>query len=476
MRSGNAAVFAADGRPDCRQIQLRPGETMFDGRLRSHHDAERELKKLLGLPAGRHPGGWPGARAAAAMLGFGKKSAPGGAVPVGAWPGLEARLHEKPAGKKAALYIHVPYCDSICHFCNLNRKELQGVNLDDYACGIVSQIKGWGAFPYMREQELESVYFGGGTPTVFDAEHFSKILGALKDSFRLAKDCEVSVESTLHNIDAGKVAAMEAAGVNRLSLGVQTFSQRGREMLGRVSPNTQEKLAELRKCFGGILSVDIIYSYPGQTLEELRQDAAACASLGIDGISFYSLMIAAKSTLAGAIERGEIDFARDIAFDMERHNIFYNSMKSAGFDLLELTKLVRPGADRYRYISFQYGAGDVIPVGSGAGGKIAGFSAYSMKGRLMVAAPQPRYEKYNRVLGHLQFGSYDPSQFAGMLDAPEAAAATETIHSLADAGFLKMQNGGHAWELTACGVFWGNNIAVKMLEAAISANGSNGGL
>jgi oxygen-independent coproporphyrinogen-3 oxidase len=329
-------------------------------------------------------------------------------------------------------------------------------------------MRAWAAFPYIRELELDAVYFGGGTPTVLNAGQFENIFKTLKDNFSLSKDCEITVESTLHNLGADRAAALESSGVNRLSIGVQTVSDRGRKLLGRVFTKVRAKkeLMALRKAFGGILGVDIIYSYPGQTLDELRQDADLCVTYGIDSVSFYSLIIQPRSSLSTDIEQGKIAFTRDIASEIERHNLFYHTLRNAGFDMLELSKLVRPASDRYRYIQFQYGAGDVIPAGSGAGGAIAGFSVYSMGGRRMVSATFPRYDRYHRILGLLQFGLYDPAIITDILGSEKQSAITEAMNSFEREGLLELRTGKNTWKPTADGVFWGNNMAVKIIEAA----------
>jgi oxygen-independent coproporphyrinogen-3 oxidase len=435
---------------------------MFQERLRSHHDAERKLAEL--------PGCMPTAMT-------GRMRSETGAAPQDQNLRLEARLREKPDGKKAALYIHVPYCDNVCSFCNLNRKKRQAVDLDAYKDKLVSEMRAWAAFPYIGELELEAVYFGGGTPTVLDARQFENILKTLKDSFSLSKDCEITVESTLHNLGADKAAALEESGVNRLSIGVQTVSDRGRELFGRAFSGIKAKkeLTALRNAFCGILGCDIIYSYPGQTLDELKEDTGLCADYGIDSVSFYSLMIQPKSSLAAAIEQGKIAFTRDIAFEIERHNLFYHTLKTAGFDLLELSKLVRPASDLYRYIRFQYGAGDIIPIGNGAGGKIAGFSVYSTEGRRMVSTPAPRYDRYHRILGLLQFGLYDPDLVAGTIEQGNTAALTNAMLTFEKEGLLEPQSGTNTWKLTADGVFWGNNMAVEIIKVAASACKTDGG-
>jgi oxygen-independent coproporphyrinogen-3 oxidase len=425
---------------------------MFSERFRSHHDAERSLEALLEKPGGH-------LRKLLKMK---------------TWSAVEARLKKSPSGDKIrGIYIHVPHCDRICSFCNLNRTERKGADLDAYAGYIAGELKAYGGWPYIREQPFNAVYFGGGTPTVLSTDQLSRILEALRQHIPLADDCEITLESTQHNLGAKKAAALADMGVNRFSIGLQTFSDRGRKILGRTYSGEKalEDLHALRDAFKGVLGIDIIYSYPNQSLEEISRDAEICVSSGVDSVSFYSLMIHQGSALAKSIDQGETRFIRDIESDRERHHFFYRRLTESGFTLLELSKLVRPGRDAYRYIHIQYENGDLVPIGSGAGGRIAGFQIYSMApGRRFVSPGTEARDRYYRMLGELQFGLYDPAKLARFLGSPAAEKAIfEKIRELGDLGFLVPIPQSSAWSLSPDGVFWGNNIAVEVLKAAITA-------
>jgi oxygen-independent coproporphyrinogen-3 oxidase len=432
---------------------------MFTERFRSHHDAERELDALLSKSRIKLPGHLQKL------------------LKIKNWSAVEAKLRGPPslAGNASrGIYIHVPHCDTICSFCNLNRTERKNADLDAYTAYIAREIKAWGERPYIRERPFNAVYFGGGTPTVLSTDQLFRILDALHQHIPLAEDCEITLESTQHNLGAKKAAALEAMGVNRFSIGIQTFSDRGRKLLGRTYPGEKalEDLLAVRAAFKGTLGIDIIYSYPDQSAEEIRGDAEICVSSGVDSVSFYSLMIQRGSTLSLSIEKEEMQFVRNIAWDRERHHAFYNALTGSGFALLELSKLARPGRDAYRYIHIQYENGDLVPIGSGAGGRVAGFQIYSMSpGRRFVSAGNSEYNNYYRMLGELQFGLYDPARLARFLKSPQAKqAVSEKIAELSGLGYLAPAPGSSAWSLTPDGVFWGNNIAVEVLKAAINAS------
>jgi oxygen-independent coproporphyrinogen-3 oxidase len=434
---------------------------MYAERFRSHHDAENFLAPALNPDAGRR-----GERLA-------------GAMPRDYQGELEEWLgggeNEGPA-RDAGVYIHVPWCDTLCSFCNLNRKAAEGMDREAYAAGIIGEIKKWGAYPYIQKQRYGAVYLGGGTPTVLGTAQLESIIHALKDHLPLATDCEISVETTQHNLGPQKAAALAQAGVNRLSLGIQTFSDRGRKLLGRSYGEEQsvERLKALRKDFDGILCIDIIYGYPGETTGEALQDAETALETGVDSVSFYSLMLNEGSLLSRQIREGTVAMDRDLESEKALHHLFYGALEEAGFSLLELTKLARPGRDRYRYIHVQYERGDLLPLGQGAGGRIGGFSLYNMApGRSMVSGLKAAHEPYYRMLGHLEFARYDPTLLCAELSPAERASTLRCLASLAERGLLEGGENG-AFRATRDGVFWGNNMAAEVLASTLNARGGAG--
>lgn len=440
---------------------------MYPERYRSHHDAENALAKALGLVAHGRSAGVD-------------------------WSEPEAALNKAADGsRRRCVYIHVPYCDLVCSFCNLNRKERASIDLDAYAQALIGQIEDSARYPYIRSRPFEAVYFGGGTPTVLDADHIGRVLDALRVSVGLTQGCEVTVESTLHNLPPAKAAQLRQAGVTRLSLGVQTFSTRGRELLGRsYAPAAAiDRLAGIVEAFAGTACLDLIYDYPGQTPKEAAADAEHCAAAGAASVSFYPLMIHPGSRLGAAIGQGRMAFERDLGRERALHDAVYDGLRSRAYGLLELSKLARPGEDEYRYIRVRYDNGDVLPIGVGAGGGLAGYRIYNPAPCARVALPlEPRWERYHAALGLLQFGRYDLAALAATLGSGAPAEACElpaiadalagAARSLAERGLLEpepvkpqVDGTGSAlrYRLSKLGIFWGNNAAVELLGAAAAA-------
>jgi oxygen-independent coproporphyrinogen-3 oxidase len=450
---------------------------MFETRYRSHHDAEQRLYAALAeASGGKHAASRraPSETARRVMTGvsglLGKLNAVSGSQGFG-WEQVETMLQGLPSDARRCVYIHVPYCDRICSFCNLNRSGKTGNDLGAYTAQLEKELREYGAYPYVRGKPFEAVYFGGGTPTILSAEQLERILAVLKEHIPLSPDCEITLESTLHNLDMDKAKRLERAGVNRFSVGIQTFSDRGRQLLGRVSPAAEDRLRRLREVFSGVLGIDIIYHYPDETPEELLHDAETCAENGIDSVSFYSLMIQDGSALGKTLADKAAAIRSDIETDRALHNLFYDTMRSRSYELLEISKLARPGRDEYRYIRIRYDNGDVLPVGSGAGGSIGAYPVYEMAPNCrMVSKRNPVYEIYNRLLGHFQFGEYDLARLSDL--PPELRASMESRIRYFEGSGLLTTAGDAKWTLTSDGVFWGNNIAVDVLKAGIARGGA----
>jgi anaerobilin synthase len=438
---------------------------LFKKRYRSHHDAQHAIAMLLGT-TGR-PGHGPGH---------------GSALDMGGPPDFDKLLKKRKPHGPAALYLHVPFCDRLCTFCNLNRKGLAEekhsvINLlDDYVQLLVRQLDLCSGTDYSEAAEIQAVYFGGGTPTVLSARQFREILTQMKKVFRLNPLCEITVESTLHNMSDDLVSLLVDEGVNRLSIGVQTFSDGGRKLLGRSGNGSwaEERLSRIRDKFPGVLSIDLIYTYPGQQNVEIESDVLRAIQSSVDSVSFYSLMLQENSPLDRMVREGEIDFDRTLDTERRGHDRMLSLFFKQGFELRELSKVIRPGDDSYRYIDLMYGQGEVLPFGTGAGGMISGLALMRPSGNVLITVPRSGPEEAaNRILGILQRGVYEKdilvSDFEIIAESQKrlggsvSSAIDERLAFYKTSGFISDTEGG-AYRLTPDGVFWGNNIAVDFLQ------------
>ncbi len=467
---------------------------MFSERYRSHHDAEAGLNQILeggrdsvhgskqSTGHGRigHPAGIPKRQKKSGKLSrslslmsrpFNRNSGgPPDNGPPDLWEKAKSQLNGMEAGERkgGAIYIHVPFCDKICSFCNLNREMGQRDLIESYTEYLISEIEEMSNITYVRSEFFREVYFGGGTPTFLNGKALERVIKSLRDKLPLSDDCEISMESTLHNLPPAKLAVLRDLGLNRLSIGIQTFSDNGRRVLERTGNRKYclDSLEAMRANFNGILSLDIIYSYPGQTERDLIDDAKTLVDLGLDGASFYPLMIHEGSTLASDLKNGSVKFQRTEETERRKHNLFISILEDAGYEVLELSKMVKPGRDDYRYIRLRYDNRTILPLGRGAGGRIGPYSVYNLApGRRMAALINPQFDPYHRILGQLQYGNYGIDQLTELTGPSAKTTTAAALNLYRDHGFLRGKTGME--HLSPNGIFWGNNIAVDYLKRII---------
>lgn len=362
---------------------------------------------------------------------------------------------EQPAkDSDCVIYLHVPFCDNICSFCSMMRSKL-GDELDEYAKFLIRQIKDYGEMPYFDTKSVKSIYFGGGTPSVFSETHFEKVLGALHKNFKIADDCEISIETTLHNLDTQKALALQSFGVNRFSIGVQTFSRQGRALLNRVHKPARaiERLKDLREKFDGMLCCDIIYNFPGESVEEALEDARYVDELGLDSASFYSLMFFEGSELSKKIDTSYYD----LPTDKKLHHAFAEALLQSGnFEVLELTKLARKGRDNYGYIKLSHKGTDILPISNGAGGHVAGFGIYGVSGHKMISRIDEREAKYGVLSNLFQYPIVSLNELKEALSANIYDEVVQKLKEFQSWGLLELKDEKSVLNLD--GIFWGNNI------------------
>lgn len=370
-------------------------------------------------------------------------------------------LESAPDENEGVIYIHVPFCDNICSFCSMNRTKLDD-ELDDYTKFLLSEIEKYSATNYLKSKKIGSVYFGGGTPTILKERHLEQVIGTLKSCFNILPECEFSLESTLHNLNLSKLRLLGELGVNRYSIGVQTFSEAGRKLLNRThsSDGAIKHLGTLREKFEGMLCVDIIYNYPNESMEEVVKDARLVRELGIDSASFYSLQFLEGSVLSKTISEDYYD----VDVDRALHHTFLDEILSKDdYEILEYTKVAKKGRDQYRYIRLSHTGADVLPIGKGAGGRLGEFGIYNMSQKMKVighmSARQMEFDRFVNLFQYPQISLERVRKFVSETCMDELMGLFKRCE---ENGYIKVEN--DSLNFTRDGVFWGNSIADAVME------------
>lgn len=372
-------------------------------------------------------------------------------------------LNSVPLEKDGGIYVHTPFCDKICSFCNMNRKQVKD-DLEDYTNYLIKEIEKLSKKKYIQLKEFNVLFFGGGTPTIYSALQLEKILSTVRKSFVLATEYEFTFESTLHNLSLEKLKIMEKYGVNRLSIGIQTFSDRGRNVLNRTYEKEEviEKLKELRKNFSGLICIDIIYNYLDQTLQEVEEDAKILSELKVDSSSFYSLMIHEGSNLATDLDNGKKKFNYEIEMDKKLHHKFLEVSLNNGYKILEHTK-ISSGKDSYNYIKNVHQLKDLIPIGVGAGGRIKNLEMYNLNKFITFYSPDTEIKRKLQLLaGATQYSKIMLSTLIDICGANNYSDIFTVLTSLAEKKYIILEKDSYTY--TNDGVFWGNNISGLLVE------------
>ncbi len=244
----------------------------------------------------------------------------------------------------ASIYIHIPFCIRKCNYCDFVSFPVNKYPplIRQYANYIDREIELWA-----RQEDLsqvETVYVGGGTPTVLATGDLLHIVSNVLSYCRISQDNEVTVEANPGTIDAKNLQRLRQAGVNRLSVGAESFNNKSLEAMGRTyrAKDTIATLRDARNQGFDNISIDLIYGLPDQTLEEWREDLYIALDQDIDHISIYGLTLSDKTPWGKAAAQGRLNVAdQDLSADMLEGSI--NIITKHGFEHYEVSNFAKPG-------------------------------------------------------------------------------------------------------------------------------------
>jgi putative oxygen-independent coproporphyrinogen III oxidase len=272
-----------------------------------------------------------------------------------------------PAAPPLSLYVHLPWCVRKCPYCDFNSHPvpLAGVPERAYLAALLEDLEI--AASDVADRELISVFFGGGTPSLFSAGAISALLARARELLPIAGDVEVTLEANPGTVEHGTFAAYRDAGVNRVSLGAQSFDDRKLIALGRIhaSGDIEAAVAELRAAGLANFNLDLMYGLPGQTPDEACMDVQRAIDLGPAHISHYQLTLEPGT----AFERRPPQLPCDeVAFAMQVS--CQERLAAAGFVQYEVSAYAQP-ARRCRHNLNYWTFGDYLGIGAGAHGKVS---------------------------------------------------------------------------------------------------------
>ncbi len=306
-----------------------------------------------------------------------------------------------------ALYAHLPWCVRKCPYCDFNSHErADALPEHEYVDALVADLEG--LLPSVWGRRLRSIFIGGGTPSLFAPESIDRLLAAIRARLPLEPDAEVTLEANPGTAEAGRFRGYRAAGVNRISLGIQSFDDGKLQALGRIHSAHQARRAiEMAQATFDNVNLDLMYGLPGQTLAEARADAAEGLHFGTTHFSAYQLTLEPNTVFYSKPPRlPEHDACADMQLAVEE------LAAAAGFEHYETSAFARPGR-RCRHNMNYWEFGDYLGIGAGAHGKLSFADRVTRHER----AKQPR--EYMAMAGTLQEKAIAPRElpFEFMLNA-----------------------------------------------------------
>ena len=243
--------------------------------------------------------------------------------------------------KKLGVYIHIPFCKAKCDYCDFySLPDREGV-MDDYLKALVAHIKE--TAPLAKGWQVDTVYIGGGTPSVFGAKRLTTLLGEVKRRFDVPREAEITCEVNPESADLKLLRAIRRAGVNRISMGMQSACDRELRAVHRLHDFDQvtEAVKWARKARLKNLSLDLIYGLPGQTMESWQKSVEEALALKPEHLSCYGLKVEPGTPLDGRVMRGEVLPDDDLQADMYLWMV--DRLQRAGYPQYEISNFARPG-------------------------------------------------------------------------------------------------------------------------------------
>jgi oxygen-independent coproporphyrinogen III oxidase len=265
-----------------------------------------------------------------------------------------------------SLYVHIPYCQSKCPYCDFNSYAATTWPEAEYIHTLIAEMRDRAVTPPWAGQRVKTIFFGGGTPSLFAPDSIGSLIEVTDQLFGIERGAEITLEANPGTVTGATLVGFRAAGVNRISFGAQSFNAAILTFLGRIhDADDIRKAARLAHQAGfDRLNLDLIFAVPGQQIEDVRSDIAQAAALGPDHISAYNLTFEHGTAFFNEMQRGRI---RPLPIDEQA--AMYDEVRSElprrGYSMYEISNYSRPGHEARHNLSY-WRAESYLGIGAGA--------------------------------------------------------------------------------------------------------------
>ena len=265
-----------------------------------------------------------------------------------------------------SLYIHIPWCQSKCPYCDFNSHAAATWPEAEYTRALIIEMTRRAHDSPWAGDRVKTIFFGGGTPSLFEPRSIADVIDAADRLFGVESDCEVTLEANPGTVSYAKLAGMRSAGVNRLSFGAQSFKPAILKFLGRIHSAEQTREAARIAHRAGFerLNLDLIFAVPGQTLDDVRSDIAEAVALGPDHISAYNLTFEEGTVFFTEMKRGRIT-----PLESDEQAAMYAAVREElprrGYEMYEISNYAARGHEARHNLTYWRGE-SYLGLGAGA--------------------------------------------------------------------------------------------------------------
>ena len=374
-------------------------------------------------------------------------------------------------------YIHIPFCKTKCTYCGFFQNGTSQSIEDNYIDGLIGELKLASESPRLKDGLIHAVFIGGGTPTSLSPTNSERSLKAIKEYLPLANDYELTLEGRIHDLIPENLEVWMNNGVNRMSIGIQSFNIKVRQMVGRLDTKETvlERLAALKAYGQCSVVIDLIYGLPGQTMEVWEQDLSDLVSSGVDGADLYQLNVFDGSDLNRDIASGKVPPAATTSMQGDMFEFGRTYLEARAYRRLSAAHWSANNRERSIYNILAKAGVPMFPFGSGAGGNVDGYGMMLHRALKPYEDMVSRGEKpfmalmkqsdlqpfVNQVVSQLEQGYLDINTLVAM---DSRLDELNWLYKLWEKRGLVSYN-GLLYKLTSAGEFWTVNITQSTLEA-----------
>jgi oxygen-independent coproporphyrinogen-3 oxidase len=290
---------------------------------------------------------------------------------------LPAHARERAGRAGFGVYVHVPFCVTRCGYCDFNTYTPGEASREGYVDTVLSELK---LAAGVVTSSVDTVFVGGGTPTLLDPDDLGRIVDAIDATWGLAPDAEVTTEANPESVTRASLARLRTAGFTRISLGMQSAAPAVLAVLDRRHTPGRARTAALEARDAGFdhINLDLIYGTPGETADDFAASLDAAISAGVDHVSAYALIVEEGTRMAARMRRGELPYpSDDVAAD--RYLAADAALASAGFSWYEVSNWAAAPDAQCRHNLLYWTGGDWWGLGPGAHSHVGGVRWWNVK-------------------------------------------------------------------------------------------------